>query len=140
MDEMVPKVMLVLLVQRVKMVFLGKMEHPGQWVQEVHQVKEGDLDLRVLLVPVVMMVLREQLDNLVPLALPELQDFQALQVLRVKQVLLVPQALMVPLDKEENLVQQVMLVQLVLLAILEEMETQEVKVKRALLAFLVLLD
>lgn len=139
MEKMVPKGTVVLLVQRVKLVFLERTEHRANRDQEVHLEKEEDLGILVALVPTAKTDLLEQQAHLVPQVPLELQDFQALQVLRVKLVLLVLLVLVVVLEREENLVLRVMLGHLGLRALLEELEALATRVKWDLLVFLVLL-
>lgn len=139
MEKMVPKVTVVLLVQRVKLVFLEQMEHQANRDQEVQLEKEEDLGIPVALVPTEKTDLQEQQAHLVPQVPLEPQDFQALQVLRVKLVLLVLLVLVVVQEREENLVLRVMLGHLGLRAPLEELEALATRVKWDLLVFLVLL-
>lgn len=139
MEKMVPKVTVVLLVQRVKLVFLERMEHRANRDQEVQLEKEEDLEIPVALVPMAKTDLQEQQAHLVPQVPLELQDFQALQVLRVKLVLLVLLVLVVVLEREENLVLRVMPAHLGPRALLEELEALATRVKWDLLVFLVLL-
>lgn len=139
MEKMVPKVTVVLLVQRVKLVNLEQMDHQANRDQEVQLVKEEDLEILVALVPMAKMELLEQQAHLVLQVPLELQDFRALQVLRVKLVLLALLVLVAVLVREENLVLRVKLGPLGLRVLLEELEALATRVKWDLLGFLVLL-
>ncbi|XP_009077776.1 PREDICTED: uncharacterized protein LOC103806819 [Acanthisitta chloris] len=121
MEKMVPKVTAVLLVQRVKLVFLEQMDHQANRDQEVQLVKEEDLGIPAALVPMAKTDLQEQQAHL------------------VKLVLLVLLVLVVVLEREENLVLRVMLGHLDLRALLEGLEALATRVKWDLLVFLVLL-
>lgn len=140
MDEMVPKVTLVLLALREKLAVQETMAYLAQRVQEVQLEKEDVLVVLALQVPVETMVLLDLLDHLaLPVHLVQLDSLEA-QDLRVKLVHQDPVDLMGLQVEEENLVPKVKLALLVLLVLLAEMGHLVEKVKWVLLVFPVLLD